>query len=67
MTDVELSIATNDYVEEFGLSEFSSRCLHDSHEVETNERKDLPGIWIRTKRTPPNELPYNLEKETEKL
>ena len=65
-TDVDISIATNDYVEQFGLAEFSSRCLKDSHTVETNECKDLPGIWFRTKRTKPEDLPYDLEKETQK-
>lgn len=66
-TDIESSISTNDYVEKYGLAEFSSRCIKDSHEVETNECKEIPGIWFRTKRTPPNELPYDLEKETKKL
>ena len=67
VTAVEISIETNNYVEEYGLTEFNSRTLLDSHEVETNEFKDVAGLWGRTKRTPASELPYDLEKETAKL
>ena len=65
-TDVDISIATNDYVERFGLAEFSSRTLKTSHTVETNECKEIPGVWFRNKRTDPSDLPYKIDVETER-
>ena len=65
--DIEDSIITNDYVDKYGLSGFDSQCLKTSQAVKTNEFKEHEGIWIRTKRTPTEELPYNLTVETEKL
>ena len=63
-SEAEVKDRANVYVEEFGLSEFSSKCIESSHLVASNEMKHLPGIWIRTRRTdakPPQ------EKEEEKV
>ena len=65
-TDVEGSIATNDYVEQYGLAFFDSNWIKESHLIETNECK-IPGVWIRNNRTDPSELPYKIDIETEKF
>ena len=56
--EIELDIATNDYIENFGLSEFNSQNLSTSLADETcdPEYRHLPGVWVRTKRIPEDML-----------
>ena len=67
-TNIEHSILTNNYIEEFGIASFNSRHLNTSKDDSDceSEYRQFPGILIRTKRKSTDKLKYDVERETEK-